>query len=133
MAFKLAPEKWTGIAYLATAAAVAGIWGILLFVGNSPKSGPFDMLRYVLHEEPERWIFWWLVALPIACLLLSASYFSTVACGKVGAIALCAIGVALAGATWLTLDWTIALFVTAPLWFSVPSAKCHLTTRSSGP
>ena len=133
MAFNLAPEKWAGIAYLAPAAAVLGIWGVLLFVGNSPKSGSLDMLRYALLEEPERWFFWWLAAFPIACLLLSASYFSTVARGKVGAIALCAVGVALAAASWLTMDWTIALFVTVPLLFSVPSAKCHLTTRWSGP
>ena len=123
MAFKLAPEKWAGITYLLPAAAVAGIWGILLFVGNTPKSGPVDMLRYALLEEPERWIFWWLAALPIACLLLSVSYFSTIARARVGAIALCAIGIGLAVATWLTMGWTIGVFVTVPLLFSVPSAR----------
>jgi hypothetical protein len=125
MAFKFTPEKWAGIAYLAPSAAVGGIWAVLLLVSNPSKSGPIDIgfLRYALFEERERWFFWWLATLPIACLLLSVSYFSAIARAKVGAITLSTIGVVLAVVTWFTMDWTIALFVTAPLLFSVPSAK----------
>ena len=131
---KIAPETSAAIAYLLPAAAVAGIWIILLFVGNAPQSGPSDMLRYALREAPERYIFWWMALLPILYLALSAAYFSSVARIRNVAIALCLVGVILSAATWLTMDWTIALFATLPLLFTVPRAKAwYLTTRSSGP
>jgi hypothetical protein len=134
MPFKLAPEKWTGIAYIAPAIAVGGIWANLLFVASdTPGAGPTQMLRYALFENEDRHMFWWLAAIPLICLVLSAAYFSPIARGRRVAIALCGIGVVLAVATWLTMDWTIAVFATLPLLFSAPRAKWHLTNRWSGP
>ena len=132
MALRVPGEKWAAVTYLVPAATVGGIWWILLTVGNTPKSGPSDMLRYLLFEAPEAPLFWWLVVLPTICLLLSGAYFSSVAQGKTGAIALCSVGFVLAVAAWLLSDWTIALFVTLPLLFSVPTVKCHLTTSRPG-
>jgi len=125
MAFKMTPEKWAGIAYLAPVAAVGGIWAVLLLVANPPNAGPIDFgfLHYALLEDPERWRFWWLALLPIASLVLSVMYFSTIARAKAGAISLCTVGVVLAVATWLTLGWTIGLLVTLPLLISVPKAR----------
>jgi hypothetical protein len=135
MAFKLSPETSAGIAYVVPDLAVAAIWGVLLFVGNTPQTGRVDtgFLYYALFELPERWFYWWLIALPVACLVLAAAYFTAVARRKVGSVTLCAAGLVLAAATWFTLDWTIALFATLPLLFTIPAAKCHLTTRSCGP
>ena len=130
MPLTLAPEKWTAIAYLAPAAAVVGIWAILLFVSSdTPGAGPTDMLRYALVEAPERYRFWWLAALPMICVALSAAYLFPIARERSGAIVLCGVRVVLALATWLTMDWTIAVFATIPLLFSAPRAKWHLTTR----
>ena len=133
MALKVTRETCTAIAYLAPAAAVAAIWWILLTVGNSPKNGPGEILQHVLFEAPERSFFWWLIALPATCMLLSLGYFSSIARGKIGAVLLSTMGLALAVAAWLLTDWTIAFFVTLPLMFSIPNVKRHLTNSRSGP
>ncbi len=134
MPFELAPEKRTAIAYLAPAVAVFGMWAILLFVASdTPGAGPADMLRYALVEAPERHMFWWMATLPMICVALSVAYLLPIARERSGAIVLCGVGVVLALATWLTMDWTIAFFATVPLVFSAPRAKWHLTTRWSGP
>src|SRR5258708_34352198 len=120
MAFKLTPEKWAGIAYLAPAAAVGGIWAVLLLVSNPSKSGPIDIgfLRYALFEERERWFFWWLATLPVPCLLLSVSYFSAMARARVGAITRGTVGAGLAVITGFPVGWTCGVFVRELLLFS---------------
>ena len=127
---KWTPEKSAGTAYLLPAIVVGGIWYLMLFVGTAKGAGPSEMLAYALFEAPERTKFWWMALLPALSLLLAAGYFSAIANGKTGTIILCGVGVGVALAAWLTIDWTIAMFLTLPLLFSVPRATWHLTTCS---
>src|SRR5437868_12039836 len=107
--FRYGAEKWAGIAYLVPVTALAWVWAILLFAGNGPDSGPFDMLRHMLVEAPERAIFWWLAGLPLLCLALALGFFSGLARVRASAIVLCVAGVALAAAAWFTVDRSIAV------------------------
>ncbi len=130
---KWAPEKTISVTYLLPVLAIGGIWCVLLFVGNTEKVGPIETLHYLLVEAPEWQMFWFLVALPALCLALGAGYLTAFGSGVVGSASLCAVGIAVAVAAWLTVDPTIAIFISIPLLFSVPRVTWHLTTRSSGP
>jgi hypothetical protein len=127
---KIASETSAGIAYLLPAVAIGAIWYTLLFVGNTPRITSAGMLRYAFVEAPERHHFWWLALLPTLWLFLAAAYFSAIARSKLGAVALCGVGIVVAVATWLTMDWTLAVFATFPLVFGVQRVKWHLTARS---
>lgn len=130
---KWAPENTVSAAYLIPVLAIGGMWCLLLFVGNTEKVGPIETLRYFLFEAPEWRMFWFLIGLPTLCLALGAGYLTSFASGMVGAVSLCVIGIVVALAAWLTVDPTIATFISIPLLFSVPRVTWHLTTRSSGP
>jgi hypothetical protein len=128
---KLAPEKLTAIAYLLPIAAIGGIWYILLFVGNDPNPDYDAMLHMWLFELPGRLFIWWLIFLPAICLAMAISYLTAIPKRKVGALVLCGLGLVASVAAWLTVAVGIAICVTLPLFFSLPRAKWHLTTRSS--
>jgi hypothetical protein len=119
---KWTPERIAGAAYVLPALATGGIWYVLLFMHNPPEPNYGEMLRTWFIEIPERRFFWWLVLLPALCLTLAAAYFSPIARKKVGAAVLCTLGIVTAAAAWLAFDSSIAIFVTLPLLFTVPSS-----------
>jgi hypothetical protein len=123
MLFRYGALKWAGITYLVPVVSLGYVWGILLFAGNDPESGPGDMLRHALVDAPERAIFWWLAALPMICLALSLAYLSAIGRSRMGALALCVAGAILAVAAWLTVDRSIAVFTTLPLVFGLRGAS----------
>ena len=125
---KMAVETTTGIAYLLPALAMGAVWYVLLFVGSAQIT-PSEMLRYTLVEAPERHHFWWTTVYTALCLLLAIAYCSTISRRRLAAFALCGIGIVLAAATWLTMDWAFGVFVTFPLLFSFQRVKWHLTAR----
>jgi hypothetical protein len=135
---RAAAARWTvrriaGFAYLAPIGTVAGIWYTLLFVASGPQADRLGLLREWLLEDPQRAVFWWLAALPVASLALALAYLAPGARGKLAAIVLCGFGAALAAGAWRSLDASIAAVVTLPLAFSVPDAIWQLARRPSAP
>lgn len=126
---KWVSAKSAGVAYLLPGLGVLLNWHTLLF--TVPGPGPWEGLRHVLFEASERAMYWWIAALPVACLSMAAAYWSPLAKTRSAVLAMAAIGVALAIVAWLTMHWETATFVTLPLIFSVPLAKRHLAHRSS--
>jgi len=130
---KWTPERVAGVAYVLPVLAAGGMWYILLFMHNPPNPNYGEMLRTWFLQVPERHVFWWLAILPASCVLLAAAYLSPFAQRKWASVSLCVFGLAVAVTAWLTIDESLAIFVTLPLIMTVPRAKWHLTARSSGP
>jgi len=126
IAARWTPRRLAGIAYLVPVANVAAVWYLLLFVaGRAADAGP--TLRAWLVDDPQRAAFRWLAALPMVCGALSVAYLR--APGPKAAIALAALGIAVAAATWRLLDASIAATATLPLLFSVPAAIVEFARR----
>ena len=106
------PERWAALAYGLAALAAGSIVFILLFFANPPNVSAGDMLRTALFESAHRGFYWYLVVLPLLCVLLAAAYLTPFATRKRMAVALWIAGVALAVATWFTALVPVAFLAT---------------------
>jgi len=125
------PARWSvrriaGIAYLVPVATIAGTWYTFLAVAAAPRSDYAALLREWLVDDPDRAVFWWLVALPLLCAGLAVAYLAPKSHGRAASTAWCAAGIALALAAWRSLDASIAMAVALPLAFSIPGTIWQL-------
>jgi hypothetical protein len=67
----------------------------------------------------------WLMALPVLCLLLAASYFSQLAQQQTLSIMLFLIGIAVCLVCWMAFDWWVALTAALPLIFGYLTVRTH--------
>jgi hypothetical protein len=122
MNLRLAPHAIAGWLLFVPAVAVFGIWYIYLFVATPDNLTLWDslggQLRYTFSDEnPQLWWFTWLVALPIACVLLGIAYLRNLAKVRSLGIALLCCVIALAIATFALNNIGLAIFVAVPaLW-----------------
>jgi len=123
-------RRIAALAYLVPVGTVGSVWYLLLFVASGPGSDRAALLRDWLTDDPQRSLFRWLAALPVACLALCVAHLSPAGRGRAAAAILCGAGIALALAAWRTLDASIAAVVTLPLLFSVPAAVEPWTRRA---
>jgi uncharacterized membrane protein len=86
-----------------------------------------------MSEGPRPWWFRWLFVLPFLCVALAAAYRSRLATAKAGALALLAIGSALALASWLAVTPEIALCTTLPLAYGVIVVRESLQSGEAQP
>jgi hypothetical protein len=119
----LTPSTKAGALYILPAIAVLSIWWVLLFVENSPGVTPLGTLRFVLTEGPQRHWFYWLIALPILCALLTGAYWSRLTRNRSGAVGLFVVGAVVSLAAWFTVTWEIAMFATLPLLYGFRCIK----------
>jgi hypothetical protein len=102
------------------AALPAGIWVILLLVGNPPTESFANQFHELLAQDnPARWFFIFIAALFLTCVALSAAYFSPVARRKRGALALLLLTSIQAVAAGFVIAWPMALFFAAPIYWEI--------------
>jgi len=91
MKLGLAPRVIAGWLFVVPVLLVGGFWYIHLFVAI-PKSMTVwgyvkDQMHYTFSgANPNLWMFEWLVALPVLCMLMSVAYLSNAARSRAGAI-----------------------------------------------
>jgi len=120
------PERLAGLAYIAPVVAVLATWYLLLFGPGTPGEHAGASVRGLLVEDAQRYVFWWLALLPLACVAFARAYLSPAARTPGAWAALAAAGAALALVSWRWLDASLALAVTVPLLASVPGAVWRL-------
>ena len=96
-----------------------GIWYIYLFVVPLPGETALESARHTLQytfssENELRNAYFWIAALPAACIALAIAYLSNAAKSKHGAIFLLAATLVLALTTLLLVDVALAIFVALP-------------------
>ena len=119
MKLRLAPHVVAGWLFVVPALLVAGIWYTYLFVGIPDNFTVWESVKDQLHwtfsdENAHLWVFVWLVALPVLCLLMSVAYLTNVARSRNGRIGLFSAGLALAIASIVTTSWDFSIFVALP-------------------
>lgn len=112
-------DRIAGALFLVPVVLVTAIWYIYLFVSPPPNQPLLDsalgQLRYTFApEQPDRFWFAWLIALPVFCVALSLAYLFRGAESKRGAIALFSMSLALAVASFALTNWGLAIFVALP-------------------
>ncbi|MBX9899545.1 MAG: hypothetical protein K2Y28_02065 [Burkholderiaceae bacterium] len=123
MKFFKNPDKVAGILFLVSVLPVLLAWIVLLLVGNTSNlplmSFALDQISYIFSEgNPTRLWFLWFSALPLICTTLGVGYLFGAANNRKLAMAMLAIGISLAGVSFVLCDWTIAVFVTVPTFWS---------------
>jgi hypothetical protein len=122
MRFHLAPHAIAGWLYLVPVFFVAGIWFIYLFVAMPDnqtvwQSASSQLEQTFSNTNSHAWWFAWMVALPMACMLLALAYLRKVPRTRRGRITLFVIAIALAITTFLLNDWSVGVWVALPaLW-----------------
>lgn len=120
---KFDTNQKTGVLYLLPALAVVGAWIMLLVLHIPPPIRPFEVLLFVLSENPSLlWLRWFLV-LPLLYVALSAAYFTPIARERAGAIVLLVIGIVAALACWIAFDAWLATVATVPVFASYQSVR----------
>lgn len=120
-------SRWTarhiaGFAYLVPVATIGAIAWMLFSLAQAGERGIGQALTELLRRDPQRAIYWGLIALAAACLALAVVYLRRDPVTAAFALTQCGLGAGLAAAAWLTLDDSIAVVVTLPLAASVPDA-----------
>jgi hypothetical protein len=118
----LAPHKIAGWLYFVPALFIGGVWYIHLFVAMPEHltawQSVVEQMQYTFSpENPQAWWFAWLIALPVACVVLGVLYLSNFARARPFRIGLLGFAIALAAATFVLNDWSIALVVAIPVYW----------------
>jgi hypothetical protein len=117
-------DRIAGTLFLISAVPVLLAWAMLLLVGHqsnlSLMASAFTQAEYVFSaKNPDRLWFVWFALLPLICAALGASYLLGLANNRTLAVALFAASIVLSGATFFLCDWTIAAFVTLPIYWGL--------------
>ena len=126
----LTANRKTGLLYLLAALVMLPFWYIILFMYYPPSLTPLSSFLYLLSEPSYRQHFWWLLVLPVLCLLFAAAYFYGLAQTRLGAYSLFFGGAILAFATWFTTS-AVAIFVSLPLWYAFTICRQQHLIHSS--
>lgn len=123
MKFFRNPDKAAGIFFFISVMPILLVWIGILFIGNTSNSPlmafVLNQINYLFSEEnPTRLWFLWFALLPLVCTALGIAYLLGAASNHKLAIAMFAVAIGLAGASFVLCDWTIAVFVTAPAFWS---------------
>ena len=119
MNIRLAPHLVAGWLFVLAALTFAPFWYLTLF-DDIPSNFTMwgwikDQLGYFFSSaNPYFWIFFWLAAIPMLCVLMSLAYLSNMARAKSIRIALFGAGVLLAIATFALTNQGFAVFVAVP-------------------
>lgn len=127
MKFLENPDKVAGTLFFISMMPVLLAWFVLLFVGHTSNlplmSSALNQICYMFSEEnPNRLWFLWFAVLPIVCFVLSVAYLGGAANNRKFAIAMFVVAIGLAGFSFVLCDWTIAVFVTLPIFWSLRCA-----------
>ena len=119
---RIAPHIIAGWLFLFAAVLCGGIWFIYLFVAM-PENQSFlvsvtGQLQHTFSDENSHlWLFVWLAALPLLCIVLGVAYLLNVSGTQKMGRALFGVSVALAVASFVLNNWSLAFFVALPtLW-----------------
>lgn len=108
--------------YVPPVLALLAVWYGMLFIGNASMRSAVEMLQFSLTQGPQPNWFRWIFLLPIICAALGIAHISPIVRRKMGRVILVIAGVAVAGASWLTVSTEISIFVTLPVFFAVSGA-----------
>jgi hypothetical protein len=87
-------------------------------------SSAMNQISYMFSEEnPTRLWFLWFAVLPLVCVALGVAYLVGAANNRQFAIAMFVVAIGLAGVSFVLCDWTIAVFVTLPTFWSLRCAR----------
>ena len=105
-----------------------GIWYIYLFVVPLPRETALESARHTLQftfssENELRDAYFWIAALPAACIALAIAYLSKAAKSKRVAIFLLAATLVLAITTLVLVDPALAVFVALPAIWGYKSVR----------
>jgi len=124
MKFFKNPEKVAGILFFISVMPVLFAWIVLLFVGNTSNlpfmSSALNQINYIFSEgNPTRSWFLWFAVLPLVCAALGVAYLLGAANNRKLAVVMFVVAISLAGLSFVLCDWTIAVFVTMPTFWSL--------------
>lgn len=130
------PARIAGLLSILSAVLVLVIWYILLFVamphGLSLAEAVTGQLQYTFSSEnPTRWFFVWLAALPFLCAAIGTAYLLNLARSTPIAILLFASTISLGVAVLVFNSWDLAFFVGLPaIWGWRCLGEAQLTIRA---
>ena len=130
---KLRASTWAALLYLIPGLGGFGIWLVLVSVGTPSLSSAIEVLTYMLNEAPNQGFFRWLLALPIASLVLSLAYISPAGRRRAGLVALICVGAVHAVASWRQLQVYFAVSSTVALIYGMLALKSCLQAISEAP
>lgn len=128
MKFLENPDKVAGTLFFISVMPVLLAWIVLLLVGHTSNlplmSSALNQISYMFSEEnPTRVWFLWFAVLPLVCVALGVAYLVGAANNRKFAIAMFVVAIGLAGVSFVLCDWTIAVFVTLPTFWSLRCAR----------